>query len=108
MTQSMIDARTYADKLMENTQINFRRYAIGHPFIQELADGTLSLQQVKGFFLNWYTWVFEINMATAQWLHRFGPILKIHHDIMAIVNDKIADELITPDKYGHIKTLETL
>jgi pyrroloquinoline quinone (PQQ) biosynthesis protein C len=100
------DPKQFVDALMSGTRENFRRYALGHPLMTELAAGVLSIEQVRGFFLNWYTWVFEINMATAVWLHRFGPILKRHPEIAEVVNDKIADELATPTRRGHIETLE--
>ena len=96
------------DALMERTTANFRRHVLGHPFMTDLEQGILTRQRLHGFLLNWYTWVFEINMAAATWLHRFGPVLKAHPDLMEVVNDKIADELITPTKGGHIQTLEAL
>jgi pyrroloquinoline quinone (PQQ) biosynthesis protein C len=97
----------YVEFLVKKTSENFRQYALGHRFMLELAEGQLSLEQIKGFLLNWYTWTFEINMATATWLHRFGPILKTHPDIAEVLHEKIADELITPTRRGHIETLET-
>jgi pyrroloquinoline quinone (PQQ) biosynthesis protein C len=103
-----LDPQTYVNHLVENTTKNFRQYALGHPFMRDLAEGHLSVEQIKGFLLNWYTWTFEINMATATWLHRFGPVLKKHPDIAEVLHEKIADELITPTRRGHIETLETL
>jgi len=103
-----LDPKAHVDYLVENTSRSFRRHALGHPFMQELAEGHLAIEQIRGFVLNWYTWTFEINMATATWLYRFGSILKACPDIAEILHQKIADELITPTTRGHMETLETL
>jgi pyrroloquinoline quinone (PQQ) biosynthesis protein C len=102
------DSEEFVDALLSQTTDNFRRYALGHPFVREMADGGLAVEQIRGFILNWYTWTFEVNAATATWLYRFRDILKAHPDIAEILHEKIADELVTPTKRGHRETLERL
>jgi pyrroloquinoline quinone (PQQ) biosynthesis protein C len=102
------DSKEFVDRLVSQTTENFRRYALGHPFVREMAEGTLAIEQIRGFVLNWYTWTFEINAATATWLYRFRDILKAHPDIAEILHEKIADELITPTSRGHRETIEAL
>jgi pyrroloquinoline quinone (PQQ) biosynthesis protein C len=75
-----------------------------HPFTQELKDGTLPMECIRGWLLNTYAWSLEINMSLPYRYH----MLNQRPDLLELLADRYADEFVTPVRGGHQRTLDAL
>ncbi len=77
-----------------------------HPFTQELKDGTLPMECIRGWLLNTYAWSLEINMSLPYRYYLFNHMLNQRPDLLELLADRYADEFVTPVRGGHQRTLD--
>jgi pyrroloquinoline quinone (PQQ) biosynthesis protein C len=78
------------------------------PFMQKLRAGTLSRDALRLFFQNWGGFTIEINTLECASYHKHIAFFRKHRDLMALMAQKLADELIHPRPPGHVHVvLET-
>jgi pyrroloquinoline quinone (PQQ) biosynthesis protein C len=78
------------------------------PFMQKLRSGTLSRDALRLFFQNWGAFTIEINTLECASYHKHIAFFRKHRDLMALMAEKLADELIHPKPPGHVHVvLET-
>jgi len=83
----------------------FDQKIMNHPFVHDLKHGELTLDQVKGFALNWHACATHLNSAFPLIYFRFiGFILK-QTDIKELLIKKIVEETAAPEPGSLMKKL---
>jgi pyrroloquinoline quinone (PQQ) biosynthesis protein C len=78
------------------------------PFMRKLRSGALSRDALRLFFKNWGAFTIEINTLECASYHKHIAFFRRHRDLMALMAEKLADELIHPKPPGHVHVvLET-
>lgn len=85
-----------------------RDHLFNHPFTQELKEGRLPIECVRGWLLNSYAWALEINSSAAYKYYLFNDLLNQKVDLLTMLADKRGDEYATPGRGGHQRTMDTL
>lgn len=77
-----------------------------HPFTRELDAGTLPIEVIRGFILNWYTAAQEINAASASGFYFNRHLYSRLPELEEIRAEGTADEFSAPGPGGHQRTIE--
>lgn len=85
-----------------------RERLFNHPFTQELKAGTLPIECVRGWLLNFYAYALETNSSTANQYYLFNDFLSQRIDLLTMLADKRGDEFANPGRGGHQRTMDTL
>ncbi|HYH48162.1 MAG TPA: hypothetical protein VEG38_01310 [Acidimicrobiia bacterium] len=99
------EAKAAVDRLFELTMAECDARITSSRFMQELKAGTLPIEAIRTFWLNWHGFVFEINNFIQAAYQRHLGFFKEHLDLFAVFADKVADELIHPKAPGHLLTV---
>jgi len=96
------EARGLVDRLYEQMLARGEEKVTRGRFMTRLAEGRLSQESLKTFWLNWHRFVSEVNnFAQCAYQRHLGFFLQ-HLDLMAPLAGKVADELIHPRAPGHL------
>lgn len=99
------EAKAMVDDLYQKMFQRVEEKVKGGRFMRHLGSGTLAMEAIKIFWLNWHGFVSEINNFIACTYQRHGWFFKRHLDLLAPFADKVADELIHPKPPGHIQVV---
>jgi len=103
-----VEAKAYVDKSYRKVAGRWKEKVTGSPFMERLRSGTLSKEALRLFFKNWGSFTIEINTLEAASYHKHIAFFRKHRDLMGLMAQKLADELIHPQPPGHIHVvLET-
>jgi len=103
-----VEAKAYVDKSYRKVAGRWKEKVTGSPFMERLRSGTLSKEALRLFFKNWGSFTIEINTLEAASYHKHIAFFRKHRDLMGLMAQKLADELIHPRPPGHIHVvLET-
>lgn len=103
INMSREEAVKKVDELQELVDKTYDELILNHPFMLELAAGTLSMKQIRGWLLNHYTFAVEVNTSMTSSYHRFIGFFKRHRDLDDIFTTKISGELSFPGTGGHAR-----
>jgi pyrroloquinoline quinone (PQQ) biosynthesis protein C len=96
------EARKIVDRLYAQLLARGEERVTRGRFMSELAEGKISRESIKTFWLNWHNFVAEVNnFAQCAYQRHLGFFLQ-HLDLMTPFADKVADELIHPKAPGHL------
>lgn len=96
------EARQAVDRLYDAMFAECDARVTKSRFMVELGEGTLPVEAIRTFWLNWTGFVFEINNFIQVAYQRHLGFFKEHLDLYAVFADKVADELIHPRAPGHL------
>ena len=101
-------AKAYVDDFYRKVAERWRERVSDGPFMKGLRTGALSREALRVFFQNWGSFTIEINTLEAASYHKHVAFFRQHRDLMGLMAQKLADELIHPRPPGHIHVvLET-
>ena len=101
-------AKAYVDEFYRKVAERWRERVSDAPFMEALRSGRLSKEALHLFFRNWGSFTIEINTLEAASYHKHIAFFRKHRDLMGLMAEKLADELIHPEPPGHIHVvLET-
>lgn len=102
------EAKAYVDEFYRKVAKRWQERVTDAPFMQKLSSGTLSEKALRLFFKNWGSFTIEINTLETASYHKHIAFFRKHRDLMTLMADKLADELIHPKPPGHVHVvLET-
>ncbi len=102
------DAKAFVDEFYKMVAKRWQERVTDSPFMRKLRSGTLSQKALQLFFRNWGSFTIEINTLEAASYHKHIAFFRKHRDLMGLMAQKLADELIHPKPPGHIHVvLET-
>jgi pyrroloquinoline quinone (PQQ) biosynthesis protein C len=102
---SEAEAKEQVARLFEITMAECDARITQSRFMTELKAGTLPQGAIQKFWLNWTSFVFEINNFIQVAYQRHLGFFKEHLDLFTVFADKVADELIHPKAPGHLLTV---
>lgn len=85
-----------------------REGLFNHPFTRELKEGTLPIECIRGWVLNFYAYVLETNSSSTYRYYLFNDLLSQKIDLLSMLADKHGEEFGTPSRGGHQRTMDTL
>ncbi len=85
-----------------------RERLFNHSFTQELKAGTLPIECIRGWVLNFYAYALETNSAAAYQYYLCNDFLNEKIDLLPLLADKRGDEFATPGPGGHQRTMDSL
>ena len=101
-------AKAYVDDFYKLVAKRWKERITDAPFMKKLRNGTLSIEALRLFFKNWGSYTIEINTLEAASYHKHISFFRKHRDLMKLMAQKLADELIHPEPPGHVHVvLET-
>jgi pyrroloquinoline quinone (PQQ) biosynthesis protein C len=101
-TMSSEEATKIVDELYVQ-QLELGQRLIGNGrFLTEMKAGTLPAEALRVFWLNWSSFVAEVNNIIQCAYQRHVGFFKQHLDLLGPFADKVADELIHPKPPGHL------
>lgn len=102
------EAKAYVDEFYWKVAKRWQERVTDSPFMQKLRSGTLYEKALRLFFKNWGSFTIEINTLEAASYHKHIAFFRRHRDLMGLMAQKLADELIHPEPPGHVHVvLET-
>jgi len=105
---SSAEASDFVEAHYQKVAQRWKERVTDAPFMQKLRAGTLSRGALKLFFQNWGAFTIEINTLECASYHKHIAFFRRHRDLMALMAEKLADELIHPKPPGHVHVvLET-
>jgi pyrroloquinoline quinone (PQQ) biosynthesis protein C len=104
MTQRMSSAaaESYVDEHYRKVAQRWKERVTDAPFMRSLKAGTLPRDALRLFFKNWGAFTIEINTLECASYHKHIAFFRKHRDLMALMAEKLADELIHPKPPGHV------
>ncbi len=102
------DADKRVNELVVLANRLFGEKVVNHPFVREMAGGTLPFEAIKEFTISYYNFIRDFTPLVPGFLYRFLPFLKRHPDIERILMGLTVEELGRPGPGGHIKLFDDL
>jgi len=103
-----VEAAVFVEEHYRKVAQRWKERVTEAPFMQRLTSGTLSREALQVFFKNWGAFTIEINTLECASYHKHIAFFRRHRDLMALMAEKLADELIHPKPPGHVHVvLET-
>src|SRR5437870_4896866 len=99
---STAEARAFVGAHYQKVAQRWQERVTDAPFMQKLRAGTLSRAALRIFFQNWGAFTIEINTLECASYHKHISFFRKHRDLMALMAEKLADELIHPRPPGHV------
>jgi pyrroloquinoline quinone (PQQ) biosynthesis protein C len=96
------EIKAYLAAMRADMHVRAEHQLLHNEFMRDLAAGKLSLETLQLFWLNWSSYVAEINGIIQCAYQKHIGFFKKNVDLMGFFADKIADELIHPKPPGHI------
>lgn len=97
-----VEAKAYVDELYNKVAKRWQERVTNTPFMRQLSSGSLPRGALRLFFKNWGSYTIEINTLEAASYHKHIAFFRKHRDLMALMVQKLADELIHPKPPGHV------
>jgi pyrroloquinoline quinone (PQQ) biosynthesis protein C len=110
MTEKMrnSEAAAFVEEHYRKVALRWKERVTDAPFMRKLRAGELSREALRLFFKNWGSFTIEINTLECASYHKHIGFFRKHRDLMALMAEKLADELIHPKPPGHVHVvLET-
>ena len=103
-----VEAAAFVEEHYRKIAARWKERVTDAPFMRKLRSGALSRDALRLFFKNWGAFTIEINTLECASYHKHIAFFRKHRDLMALMAEKLADELIHPKPPGHVHVvLET-
>jgi pyrroloquinoline quinone (PQQ) biosynthesis protein C len=96
------EATAFVEEHYRKVAARWKERVTDAPFMQKLRSGTLSRDALRLFFQNWGAFTIEINTLECASYHKHIAFFRRHRDLMALMAEKLADELIHHKPTGHV------
>ncbi|MPZ76627.1 MAG: hypothetical protein GEU77_08880 [Deltaproteobacteria bacterium] len=89
-----VEAKAFVDEFYKKVAVRWKERITNGSFMEKLRTGSLPPTALRLFFKNWGAYTIEINTLEAASYHKQIAFFRKHRNLMALMAQKLADELI--------------